>query len=227
MSSCIGAKDITKHGLMEEGGYDIVFGGAHKNFGTPGLVFMFIRDRVMDQIASQRTKQVIPKSFLMDWNSYNDIGKGYFPNTPGSMAVIMTHYICDYSIKMGGIQYWEDLSWKRAGMIYEEIDRSAAALDSGAQPIGFRCYVDPKIRSTMNHCFEIESVKPELNAALEADFLHEARQHGFCGLGGHQFRGGLRSTTYNAFTVEMTQAFVDFLREYCEVIGKKNFEGKL
>ena len=36
---------------MEKGGYDIVFGGAHKNFGTPGLTFMFIRDEVMDKVA--------------------------------------------------------------------------------------------------------------------------------------------------------------------------------
>jgi len=78
----------------------------------------------------------------------------------------------------------------------------------------------------MNQTFEIECVKPEMNAAVEADFLHEARQAGFCGLGGHQFRGGLRSTTYNAFSLEMTQAYVDFLREYCEVIGKKNFAAK-
>ena len=78
----------------------------------------------------------------------------------------------------------------------------------------------------MNHTFEIECVNAGLNAAVEADFLDEARKAGFCGLGGHQFRGGLRSTTYNAFTLEMTQAYVDFLREYCEVIGKKNFEGR-
>ena len=56
MSSCIGSKDITTHGLMEEGGYDIVFGGAHKNFGTPGLTFMFIRDEVMDKVAFNRSK---------------------------------------------------------------------------------------------------------------------------------------------------------------------------
>ena len=54
MSSCIGSKDITAHGLMDKGGYDIVFGGAHKNFGTPGLTFMFIRDEVMDRVQSQR-----------------------------------------------------------------------------------------------------------------------------------------------------------------------------
>ena len=56
MSSVLGARNLEKCDLWNSG-YDLIFSGAHKNFGTSGLTFLIIKEDVMDKVNSNLAKQ--------------------------------------------------------------------------------------------------------------------------------------------------------------------------
>lgn len=131
MSSILGARDLTNFDLLESG-YDIIFSGGHKNFGTSGLTFLIIKEDVMDRCRSNMENQKVPVPMLMDWRSYDNMGDTYFANTPGVTAIYLAHLVCDHMIKMGGIKHYEDLAVARANLFYDCLDASEAKLKDGA-----------------------------------------------------------------------------------------------
>ena len=57
-----------------------------------------------------------------------------------------------------------------------------------------------------------------INEANDAVFLKEAEQNGMMQLKGHRSLGGIRVSLYNAITVEQTERFARFLKEYLDKI---------
>ena len=83
-------------------------------------------------------------------------------------------------------------------LLYGAIDASGLY----ANPVERSC------RSWMNVPFTVR------DAALEKDFLSEARAAGLVALEGHRSVGGMRASLYNAMTLEGVQALTDFMRSF-------------
>jgi phosphoserine aminotransferase len=119
------------------------------------------------------------------------------------MAVYISQATAEY-FNTKGIDYYEDLAAKKSAVIYEAIDNSSI----------FECLVTPELRSSQNQVFYAKVGNEEQNKLIEDDFVYQSRMNGFLGLKGHRAAGGLRSTVYNAVTIESAQALADYIRAY-------------
>lgn len=216
MSSVLGARNLTKYDLYDQ--YGVIFAGAHKNFGPSGLTFIMVRDDVMDRIYHNRRTSNVSVPMLMDWTKYHELGSSNFVNTPTSLTIYCAYLMCQYMLEQGGVDFFEEQNLKRAGKLFDVIDKSAqykdnaSPSDSGA--FRYKCDIPKILRSTMNQAFTIDCVNPELNSSIEARFIKESRDRGFLGLKGHTLIGGLRATMYNSLPNESADALCDFMEDF-------------
>lgn len=124
----------------------------------------------------------MPMPFVMDWLEYDKAGDNFFINTPTTMAIYTMHNILDHMIKNGGIEAYNQLSLDRANSFYGNIDESMQKYKAGDAVMGYKNPIVKDLRSTMNPTFWVDCVKPELNAAIEADFVKESTRAGFLGI---------------------------------------------
>ena len=68
--------------------------------------------------------------------------------------------------------------------------------------------VDPACRSWMNIPFTLA------DAALDGDFLEQAKAAGLLNLKGHRSVGGMRASIYNAMPEAGVTALIDFMKEF-------------
>jgi len=61
----------------------------------------------------------------------------------------------------------------------------------------------------MNVTFRLQA-----GEALEKQFIKEAGERGIKGVGGHRSVGGIRTSIYNAVTLEQVEALVAFMKEF-------------
>jgi phosphoserine aminotransferase len=87
---------------------------------------------------------------------------------------------------------------EKARLLYDTIDGSGF----------YRNPVAVDARSWMNVPF----ILPD--AALDAEFLAQAKKAGLVGLKGHRSVGGMRASIYNAVPRESVQALVEFMQEF-------------
>ena len=104
---------------------------------------------------------------------------------------------------MGGLSAMETRNRRKAGVLYDAIDRTGF----------YRGTADPGSRSLMNVTFRLPS------EALEQQFVTEAAGAGLSGLKGHRSVGGQRASIYNAFPEAGVTALVDFMCEFERVHG--------
>jgi phosphoserine aminotransferase len=104
---------------------------------------------------------------------------------------------------MGGLSAMETRNRRKAGVLYDAIDRTGF----------FRGSAHPDSRSLMNVTFRLPS------ETLEQRFVTEAAATGFSGLKGHRSVGGQRASIYNAFPEAGVAALVDFMLEFERVHG--------
>lgn len=87
----------------------------------------------------------------------------------------------------------------KSSLIYAQLD--AGAFYSGT--------AEPASRSRMNPTFRLAG-----GEALEKRFIKEAGERGIKGVGGHRSVGGIRTSIYNAVTLEQVEALVAFMKEF-------------
>jgi len=66
----------------------VIFGGAHKNFGTSGLNLVLMKDSAYDRISFNYKNAKIPVPKLMDFSLYHNASD--YVNTPTLMAIYIT-----------------------------------------------------------------------------------------------------------------------------------------
>jgi len=97
------------------------------------------------------------------------------------------------------MDYWEQLSRRKAGMVYDVIDNSGGF---------YKCPVEKPFRSNMNVCFKVDT--PEIEKA----FLAGCEKANLLGLEGHRSVGGMRASLYTGMTLEGTAALVEYMKEF-------------
>ena len=92
----------------------------------------------------------------------------------------------------------EETNIAKANLLYELLDTTDF----------YHCPVAKPDRSRMNVPFTLK------NAALDDEFLKQARTRGLIQLKGHRSVGGMRASIYNAMPLEGVKVLVEFMKEF-------------
>ena len=188
ISSCILSKpiDVSRFGVL--------YAGAQKNVAPAGLTIVIVRDDLLCE-PMEKTPSMFHYKLLAENDSMY--------NTPPCYPI----YICKLTLEwlrdeVGGLQNMETRNIKKAGVLYQYLDRSKL----------FKGCAETGSRSMMNVTFVTGSDE------LDKKFVHEAEAAGFVNLKGHRSVGGMRASIYNA----MPKEGVDLLVEFMEKFEKEN-----
>jgi phosphoserine aminotransferase len=173
--------DITKFGL--------VYAGAQKNLGPSGLTVAIVRDDLL-----ARSADTLPS--MLDYRKIARHGSLY--NTGPVFAIYILRLVMKWLLEIGGLAAIEQANERKAGILYDELDRTDFWMP----------HAEKASRSRMNVTFRLRS------SDLEPRFLKEAAAAGFEGLKGHRSVGGIRASLYNACPEASVQALVEFMREF-------------
>lgn len=171
--------------------YAILYACAQKNVGPAGVTVVIVRKDLAD-----RSPKDLPSML-----NYRVLAEGKsLLNTPPCFAVYMVKLVTDWLLgDVGGLEKMHEQNRRKAGLLYDVIDRCGGFYDGHAEPAS---------RSIMNVTFRLP------NETLEAQFLKEAKQRGLHELKGHRSVGGCRASIYNAMPIEGVQALRDFMLEF-------------
>lgn len=170
--------------------YGMLYAGAQKNAGPSGVTIVIMREDLFERIPAN-----LP--VMLDYKALAESGSLY--NTPPSFSIYIVGLVFQWAKKLGGLTAIEKINRTKADLVYSAIDNSGGF---------YRGHAQPAVRSLMNIPFRLPSEE------LEETFAKEAKSAGLIGLKGHRSVGGMRASTYNAMTVEGTQALVNFMAEF-------------
>jgi phosphoserine aminotransferase len=169
--------------------FGVIYAGAQKNLGPPGVTVVIIRDDLLGRSPSTLSPMLSYKVQAASRSLYN---------TPNTFGVYMLGLTMKWLLSIGGLKEIEKRNVRKAAVLYAEIDRTGF----------YRGTARPEDRSLMNVTFRLP------DETLEAMFVQEATAAGLDGLQGHRSVGGLRASIYNAFPEEGVHALVAFMREF-------------
>jgi phosphoserine aminotransferase len=169
--------------------FGLIYAGAQKNIGPAGLTIVIVRDDLIGQAAA-----ATPSVF--DYKIEADNESMY--NTPPTYAIYMAGLVFQWLKAQGGLAGMERINIAKAKLLYDLLDAS----EFYSSPVA------AEDRSRMNVPFRLR------DAALDDEFLKQAKQRGLLQLKGHRSVGGMRASIYNAMPIAGVQALVDFMREF-------------
>ena len=173
--------------------FGLIYAGAQKNMGPAGVCLVIIRDDLL-----ARTPGDIPT--MLRYTTYAEKNSMY--NTPPCFAIYTVQLVLKWLEEtVGGLDKMAALNRKKAGLLYDTIDRSDFYAGTA----------EKESRSLMNVTFRLPSED------LEKTFVAEAMQNGLGGLKGHRSVGGCRASIYNPTPLAAVETLVGFM---------KDFEGK-
>jgi phosphoserine aminotransferase len=174
--------------------YGLLFACAQKNAGPAGVTIVIIRDDLLAK-APKDLPSMLNYPVLVENNS--------LLNTPPTFAIYMVKLVTDWLVRdIGGLEKMAEINRRKAGMLYDAIDRSG----------GFYLpHAEAASRSIMNVPFKLA------DTSKEEAFLKGAAACGLVELKGHRSVGGFRASIYNA----MPEAGVATLRDYMLDFAKK------
>lgn len=177
--------------------YAIIYGGAQKNLAPAGVTFVIIKNDILGKVDR-------PIPTMLNYKTHID--KESMFNTPPVVPIFAALQTLKWLKQMGGLAEMEKINIRKAGLLYDEIDRN---------PL-FKATVEAKEdRSLMNVCF----VMNEAYAELEKEFVDFATEKGMIGIKGHRSVGGFRASLYNALPQESVEALIAVMQEF-EMIKK-------
>jgi phosphoserine aminotransferase len=184
--------DASSHILsrpMDVSRYGLIYAGAQKNIGPAGLAIVIVRDDLIGQ-ADPRTPGVFDYKIQADNDSMY--------NTPPTYGIYMAGMVFQWLKKLGGLNKMEELNIAKAQLVYDYLDQTEF----------YHTPVAKDDRSRMNIPFTLR------NAALDDEFLKQAKSRNLMQLKGHRSVGGMRASIYNAMPKEGVEALVQFMKEF-------------
>ena len=174
--------------------YGLIYAGAQKNIGPAGVTVVIVREDLLGQ--------TIPGTpTVFDYLVQAEAESMY--NTPPTYGIYIAGLVFKHLLAKGGLAAMEELNRAKAKLIYDLLDTSSF----------YQSPVALENRSLMNIPFTLK------DAALDEDFLKQAKAAGLVQLKGHKSVGGMRASIYNAMTLEGVQALVAFMREFEKARG--------
>ena len=171
--------------------YALIYGGAQKNVGPAGVVFVIVKDEILGKVS-----RYLPT--MLDYRTHIE-GESMF-NTPPVFSIFVMTETLKWVKAQGGVKAMYELNKKKAGMLYDEIDRNPLFVGTAAK----------EDRSLMNVCF----VMAPGYENLQDEFLAFAKEKGMVGIKGHRSVGGFRASIYNACPIEAVEALIACMQEF-------------
>ncbi|GAA6064450.1 hypothetical protein JCM10212_005199 [Sporobolomyces blumeae] len=188
--------------------YGIIYAGAQKNLGPAGVTLVIVRDDLIVDLdeAVQYGGARVPSML-----SYKNLAKSNSMfNTPPTFTI----YVCSLVLRsllespplplessdaapLSPLAAWAD---QKSTLVYSEIDSSDGFYVGTA---------NKDSRSRMNVTFRIAG-----GADVEKSFVKLAGDKGIKGVSGHRSVGGIRTSIYNAVTLDQVKTLVAFMREF-------------
>lgn len=168
---------------------DFAFACAQKNIGPAGVSVAIVKKSFL-----KRANTGIAPVF--SYKNLADKKSNYA--TPPVINIYMAVLNLRWLKAMGGIREIQKINDKKAGMLYQEIERNSL----------FECKVNKADRSHMNVCFFAK------NEDIQTAFLDFCSARDIIGIKGHKASGGLRASIYNAQTVENVQYLTEVMKEF-------------
>ena len=171
--------------------YALIYGGAQKNVGPAGVVFVIVKDEILGKVS-----RYLPT--MLDYRTHIE-GESMF-NTPPVFSIFVMTETLKWVKAQGGVKAMYERNKKKAGMLYDEIDRNSLFVGTAAK----------EDRSLMNVCF----VMAPGHEDLQDEFLAFAKEKGMVGIKGHRSVGGFRASIYNACPIEAVEALIACMQEF-------------
>jgi len=168
--------------------FDLIYAGAQKNMGPAGTTLVVVKEAIIGKVSRK-----IPS--MMDYKVHID--KESMFNTPPVFAVYTSMLTLEWLKSLGGIEAIEKENFKKARLMYSEIDLN---------PL-FKGFAATADRSTMNATFSL------IDDKLKDTFDAMWKEAGINGLNGHRSVGGYRASMYNALPLESVATLVDVMSE--------------
>ncbi len=170
--------------------FGLIYAGAQKNIGPSGVCMAIVREDMLARIPAG-----LPT--MLNYATYAQKNSMY--NTPPCFAIYVVQLVLKWLEEtVGGLAMMDALNRKKAGLIYDLLERSAF----------YRATADTDSRSLMNVTFRLPSEE------LEQRFVAQALDNGLGGLKGHRSVGGCRASIYNASELAAVEALVDFMQTF-------------
>lgn len=171
--------------------FGLIFASAEANFGIAGLTLVIVRDDLIGRV-DPLTPSMLNYKLLADNRSMY--------NTPPVYNVYMMKMMVDWMISIGGLDELKRRNEHKAGIIYDELDRS----------LYYTTPVDNKCRSMMVVRFFTGDTE------LDEKFISEAESRGLVNLRAEKNIGGMRAAIYNSMPIEGIEALKQFMKEFAE-----------
>jgi len=168
--------------------FDLIYAGAQKNMGPAGTTLVVVKEEILGKVTRK-----VPS--MLNYKIHVDKERMF--NTPPVFAVYTSMLTLEWLKSLGGIEAIEKENFKKARLMYSEIDLN---------PL-FKGFAATADRSTMNATFSLTDDK------LKDTFDSMWKDAGINGLNGHRSVGGYRASMYNALPLESVATLVDVMSE--------------
>ena len=174
--------------------YGLIYAGAQKNIGPAGVTVVIVREDLLGQtVAGTPT--------VFNYKVQAEAESMY--NTPPTYGIYIAGLVFKHLLAKGGLVAMEEQNRAKAKLIYDLLDTSSL----------YQSPVALENRSLMNIPFTLK------DAALDEEFLKQAKAAGLIQLKGHKSVGGMRASIYNAMPLEGVQALVAFMQAFEKAHG--------
>jgi phosphoserine aminotransferase len=174
--------------------FGVIYAGAQKNIGPAGLAVVIVRDDLLGR-ARRETPGVIDYKTMAENDS--------MWNTPSTLSWYFAALVFEWLKEQGGLAAIGEINARKASKLYAAIDGSGY----------YKNPVDKACRSWMNVPFTLP------DAALDKQFLQEAKAAGLTNLKGHRVVGGMRASLYNAMPEAGVDALIAFMADFAKRHG--------
>ena len=190
--------------------HSIIFFGAQKNVGPSGVTIIILRKALVetnpdDGVAAGGPR--IPTTLVYK----NGADNGSLYNTPPMFSIYASGLVfADLLKTKGGLKGATQRAYEKSRAVYAVIDASGGHFVPTVR--------QPSARSRMNVTFRIcQDGQP--SQAREDQFVKRCSERGIVQVKGHRSVGGIRTSLYNAVTVEQTLVLVDVMRAFLAELG--------
>ncbi|KAJ8295496.1 Phosphoserine aminotransferase 2, chloroplastic [Rhodotorula toruloides] len=187
--------------------YGIIYAGAQKNLGPAGVTLVIIREDLIVDLDEAVKYGGARVPSMLSYKNMADTNSMY--NTPPTFTI----YVCSLVLRSllaspplplsspdaRPLSPLSDFADQKSSLIYAELD------DGSGFYVGT---ADKAVRSRMNPTFRLKG-----GEELEKKFVKAASDKGIKGVNGHRSVGGIRTSIYNAVTLEQVKTLVAFMRE--------------
>lgn len=185
--------------------HSLIFFGAQKNIGPSGTTIVIVRrDLVVDPDAVEAS-YLMPLPTTLVYKHYMDNDSLY--NTPPMFPIYISSLVFKKLLDDGGIKAAQERAETKSKMVYDALE---------AYPTVYKPTVaHAHTRSHMNLTFRIlDKNTGSPSEEAEAQFVALCAEHHILQVKGHRSVGGIRTSLYNAVTIEQAQCLVDVLHKF-------------